>query len=184
MQTGLTLSPVALTAYPDIDDVPLDLEPITWDSSWGGTQSSDMFSGTDSYTSSMVNATSFDSRYNLPAVSYDAMYDRQGLAESTVAPSFNSAGVTHPNIESEQQESAEQLQPEQHPDGYKCRWEGCRYKRNFRRCIELDRHVRTIHIFPRSYHCNVDRCTRSFNRKDNLKEHKIRVHKLRRSTRE
>ncbi|KAI9927134.1 hypothetical protein MW887_003517 [Aspergillus wentii] len=105
MQTGLTLSPVALTAYPDIDDVPLDLEPITWDSSWGGTQSSDMFSGTDSYTSSMVNATSFDSRYNLPAVSYDAMYDRQGLAESTVAPSFNSAGVTHPNIESEQQEN-------------------------------------------------------------------------------
>ncbi|KNG83295.1 hypothetical protein ANOM_008717 [Aspergillus nomiae NRRL 13137] len=57
-----------------------------------------------------------------------------------------------------------------------CKWEGCTSTKIFNREADLVRHVRTIHIAPRSYRCNVDGCFRSFNRGDNLKEHMLRVH--------
>ncbi|KAB8217993.1 hypothetical protein BDV33DRAFT_131518 [Aspergillus novoparasiticus] len=58
----------------------------------------------------------------------------------------------------------------------RCRWEGCTSTRCFNREADLLRHVRYIHIAPRSYQCDVDGCFRSFNRGDNLKDHKLRVH--------
>ncbi|KAB8260692.1 hypothetical protein BDV32DRAFT_149126 [Aspergillus pseudonomiae] len=58
----------------------------------------------------------------------------------------------------------------------RCKWEGCTSTKIFNREADLVRHVRTIHIAPRSYRCNVGGCFRSFNRGDNLKEHMLRVH--------
>ncbi|KAE8141789.1 hypothetical protein BDV38DRAFT_278572 [Aspergillus pseudotamarii] len=58
----------------------------------------------------------------------------------------------------------------------RCKWEGCTSTKSFNREADLLRHVRTIHIAPRSYRCNVDGCLKSFNRSDNLKGHMLRVH--------
>ncbi|KAE8415233.1 hypothetical protein BDV36DRAFT_263237 [Aspergillus pseudocaelatus] len=58
----------------------------------------------------------------------------------------------------------------------RCKWEGCTSIKCFNREADLLRHVKTIHIAPRSYRCNVDGCFKSFNRDDNLKEHMLRVH--------
>ncbi|RMZ39659.1 hypothetical protein AFCA_002547 [Aspergillus flavus] len=58
----------------------------------------------------------------------------------------------------------------------RCRWEGCTSTRCFNREADLLRHVRYIHIAPQSYQCDVNGCFKSFNRGDNLKDHKLRVH--------
>ncbi|KJK63834.1 hypothetical protein P875_00064728 [Aspergillus parasiticus SU-1] len=58
----------------------------------------------------------------------------------------------------------------------RCKWEGCTSTKCFNREADLLRHVRTIHIAPRSYRCNVDGCFKCFNRGDNLKEHMLKVH--------
>ncbi|PIG81888.1 hypothetical protein AARAC_003716 [Aspergillus arachidicola] len=58
----------------------------------------------------------------------------------------------------------------------RCKWEGCTVMKCFNREADLLRHVRTIHIAPRSYRCNVDGCFKCFNRGDNLKEHMLKVH--------
>ncbi|QRD81430.1 hypothetical protein F9C07_2276858 [Aspergillus flavus] len=60
----------------------------------------------------------------------------------------------------------------------RCTWKGCKYKKQFNRSAELERHVRTIHLFPYSYQCTYGGCLKRFNRKDNLKEHMIRRHNV------
>ncbi|PLB50166.1 hypothetical protein P170DRAFT_435355 [Aspergillus steynii IBT 23096] len=61
------------------------------------------------------------------------------------------------------------------PKFFICKWEGCTHKRNhFRREIDLMRHVKNIHVSPRSYRCDV--CNMLFNRRDNLEAHTRRVH--------
>ncbi|OGM49576.1 hypothetical protein ABOM_001656 [Aspergillus bombycis] len=60
----------------------------------------------------------------------------------------------------------------------RCEWEGCKNSRQFNRPAELRRHVRTIHVFPKAYECTYAGCRQLFNRKDNLKEHMIKRHKM------
>ncbi|KAE8356033.1 hypothetical protein BDV28DRAFT_145535 [Aspergillus coremiiformis] len=60
----------------------------------------------------------------------------------------------------------------------RCRWEGCTFTRAFNRDADLVRHLKTIHISPRSYRCTVDGCFKSFNREDRLNDHKLRVHQM------
>ncbi|OJJ43583.1 hypothetical protein ASPZODRAFT_28239 [Penicilliopsis zonata CBS 506.65] len=62
------------------------------------------------------------------------------------------------------------------PAVFRCKWEGCRYSGSFNRIGDLLRHVRNIHVCPRSYPCPVQSCGEIFNRKDNLQEHMRRRH--------
>ncbi|KAI9926073.1 hypothetical protein ASPWEDRAFT_181431 [Aspergillus wentii DTO 134E9] len=54
-------------------------------------------------------------------------------------------------------------------NSFQCRWEGCRRNCSFGRKAELMRHIELLHVSPGSYECS--RCSRAFNRKDNLAEH-------------
>ncbi|KAE8322524.1 hypothetical protein BDV39DRAFT_209665 [Aspergillus sergii] len=58
----------------------------------------------------------------------------------------------------------------------RCRWEGCTSRRHFNREADLMRHIKTLHIAPRSYKCVMENCSKAYNRGDNLKEHMLRVH--------
>jgi hypothetical protein len=57
-----------------------------------------------------------------------------------------------------------------------CKWEGCKYDGFFKREVDLVRHVRCVHISPRSYSCPAGGCRKSFNRKDNRDAHFRRLH--------
>ncbi|OOF91967.1 hypothetical protein ASPCADRAFT_210847 [Aspergillus carbonarius ITEM 5010] len=58
----------------------------------------------------------------------------------------------------------------------RCEWKGCVYRNTFNRSADLIRHVKTIHVLPHSFTCDMPGCERSFSRKDNFMEHKLRVH--------
>ncbi|KAB8252807.1 hypothetical protein BDV35DRAFT_386853 [Aspergillus flavus] len=60
----------------------------------------------------------------------------------------------------------------------RCRWEGCTSRRHFNREADLVRHIKTLHIAPRSYKCVVGDCSKTYNRGDNLKEHMLKVHRI------
>ncbi|KAK6837542.1 hypothetical protein RU639_001425 [Aspergillus parasiticus] len=86
-------------------------------------------------------------------------------------------------VEPQSMEAQQEIRASNHQEGRKnqqpaqrCRWEGYTSTKWFNREAELLRHVKTIHIAPRSYRCSVDGCFKSFNRSDNLKDHKLRVH--------
>ncbi|KAL4914425.1 hypothetical protein BDW62DRAFT_190313 [Aspergillus aurantiobrunneus] len=55
-----------------------------------------------------------------------------------------------------------------------CEWKGCESTRKFKRPHDLERHVKTQHIFPGSYKC--PECPKTFNRRDNCEEHRRRRH--------
>ncbi|CAK46113.1 hypothetical protein M747DRAFT_373462 [Aspergillus niger ATCC 13496] len=57
----------------------------------------------------------------------------------------------------------------------RCKWEGCTYSRSFNRREELLRHVRNLHVSPRSYPCET--CGRRFNQSYNRAVH-MRVHQM------
>ncbi|OJI99694.1 hypothetical protein ASPVEDRAFT_70028 [Aspergillus versicolor CBS 583.65] len=59
---------------------------------------------------------------------------------------------------------------------FKCKWEDCPNTDGFSRKGELQRHVITIHLSPRSFECPKTNCEWAFNRKDNLGQHLDRVH--------
>ncbi|PWY95567.1 hypothetical protein BO94DRAFT_130073 [Aspergillus sclerotioniger CBS 115572] len=59
-------------------------------------------------------------------------------------------------------------------DSFRCGWSGCHYDRPFRRKVDLMRHIEGQHVSPSSYRCAW--CQRTFNRRDNLGEHRRRVH--------
>ncbi|OGM49575.1 hypothetical protein ABOM_001657 [Aspergillus bombycis] len=86
--------------------------------------------------------------------------------------------VEHQPREAQQETRAKNMQDSgrNYRPVQRCKWEGCTSTKIFNREADLVRHVRTIHIAPRSYRCNVDGCFKSFNRGDNLKEHMFRVH--------
>lgn len=45
----------------------------------------------------------------------------------------------------------------------RCDWQGCTYKGTFGRRYDLNRHTKSIHIFPRAFRC--PECGRKFNRR-------------------
>ncbi|KAJ5870398.1 hypothetical protein N7455_005339 [Penicillium solitum] len=59
---------------------------------------------------------------------------------------------------------------------FQCKWKDCRSTQSFGRLNVLWRHIETQHLFPGAYKCHREGCGRSFNRKDNLGEHALRVH--------
>lgn len=63
---------------------------------------------------------------------------------------------------------------------FQCKWKDCRSTQSFGRLNVLWRHIETQHLFPGAYKCHREGCGRSFNRKDNLGEHALRVHGERR----
>lgn len=63
---------------------------------------------------------------------------------------------------------------------FECKWKGCQSTKSFGRLNVLWRHIETQHLFPGAYKCHREGCGRSFNRKDNLGEHALRVHGERR----
>ncbi|KAE8306933.1 hypothetical protein BDV41DRAFT_585101 [Aspergillus transmontanensis] len=86
-------------------------------------------------------------------------------------------------VEPQSMEAQQETRASNHQEGrrnhrlaQRCRWEGCTSTRCFNREADLVRHVRTIHIAPQSYRCDVDGCFKLFNRGDNLNDHKLRVH--------
>ncbi|KAH8700485.1 hypothetical protein BGW36DRAFT_374239 [Talaromyces proteolyticus] len=58
-----------------------------------------------------------------------------------------------------------------------CKWEGCKYNGHFARTVDLERHVKSVHISPGSYQCPAEGCCKFFNRKDNCNAHFNRRHK-------
>ncbi|KAJ6184803.1 hypothetical protein N7519_006104 [Penicillium mononematosum] len=58
---------------------------------------------------------------------------------------------------------------------FECRWIDCKHPGPFCHGSVLMRHIKTQHVNPRSIDC--PRCKKTFNRKDNMKEHLGRVHR-------
>ncbi|PYI09416.1 hypothetical protein BO78DRAFT_38605 [Aspergillus sclerotiicarbonarius CBS 121057] len=58
----------------------------------------------------------------------------------------------------------------------RCEWKDCVYKNVFNRPADLIRHLKTMHVTPHSFRCDIQGCNKTFSRKDNLMEHKLRVH--------
>ncbi|KAJ5501182.1 hypothetical protein N7453_005999 [Penicillium expansum] len=58
---------------------------------------------------------------------------------------------------------------------FKCGWNGCLSTKSFGRLNVLWRHIETQHLLPGAYKCHREGCGKSFNRKDNLGEHVLRV---------
>ncbi|KAB8264686.1 hypothetical protein BDV32DRAFT_117399 [Aspergillus pseudonomiae] len=59
---------------------------------------------------------------------------------------------------------------------FQCGWKDCTYDGTFGREAELIRHVKLLHVSPRSYECRMPGCGRVFNRRDNLFDHRRRAH--------
>ncbi|KAL3465683.1 hypothetical protein BJX64DRAFT_252271 [Aspergillus heterothallicus] len=57
-----------------------------------------------------------------------------------------------------------------------CYWPGCTYTGSFSKKGQLTRHVKTLHVSPRSFACPEVGCGKLFHRKDNRTEHVRRVH--------
>ncbi|OJJ33467.1 hypothetical protein ASPWEDRAFT_623110 [Aspergillus wentii DTO 134E9] len=57
----------------------------------------------------------------------------------------------------------------------KCKWEVAPIRNFFNRDTDLMRHIKHIHVSPRTYSCNINRCRKSCSRKGNLMQH-IRTH--------
>ncbi|CAP80442.1 hypothetical protein E8E15_010240 [Penicillium rubens] len=57
---------------------------------------------------------------------------------------------------------------------FQCHWKDCTYRDTFSGKPALMRHIDTQHVNPRSFYC--PSCPMSFNRKDNMTEHRGRVH--------
>ncbi|PYI09423.1 hypothetical protein BO78DRAFT_415700 [Aspergillus sclerotiicarbonarius CBS 121057] len=62
------------------------------------------------------------------------------------------------------------------PAPLRCEWRGCTYFHTFNRHADLLRHVKNLHVTPRSYACPI--CDRRFNQSYNMRNH-IRTHYLR-----
>ncbi|RAL17379.1 uncharacterized protein BO97DRAFT_439320 [Aspergillus homomorphus CBS 101889] len=60
--------------------------------------------------------------------------------------------------------------------GNPCQWSGCRTEATFRRQVDLWRHIRHLHLSPRSIICPHQSCGRVFNRDANLREHLSHIH--------
>ncbi|KNG91508.1 hypothetical protein ANOM_000048 [Aspergillus nomiae NRRL 13137] len=61
---------------------------------------------------------------------------------------------------------------------FRCGWKDCTYDGTFGREAELMRHVKLLHVSPRSYECRMLGCGRVFNRRDNLLDHRRRAHPI------
>ncbi|KAL3470116.1 hypothetical protein BJX99DRAFT_240108 [Aspergillus californicus] len=59
---------------------------------------------------------------------------------------------------------------------YQCRWQGCRSTTLFRREHDLLRHLKSIHIRPDAYVCDIGGCRQTFGRRDHLLQHRRRRH--------
>ncbi|KAE8359566.1 hypothetical protein BDV27DRAFT_149476 [Aspergillus caelatus] len=107
-----------------------------------------------------------------PTVNHDLEMGLNLRMPTSVQPnSISTAGFSYETGAKDTKESGKNHRPAQ-----RCKWEGCTSTKCFNREADLLRHVKTIHIAPRSYRCNVDGCFKSFNTDDNLKEHILRVH--------
>ncbi|KAJ6023866.1 hypothetical protein N7540_004663 [Penicillium herquei] len=61
-------------------------------------------------------------------------------------------------------------------DRFECDWPGCQYRGSFGRNTELQRHIRNLHVLPKSYKCPAPGCSVVCNRGDNLKSHQRNIH--------
>ncbi|KAE8147673.1 hypothetical protein BDV25DRAFT_29257 [Aspergillus avenaceus] len=60
---------------------------------------------------------------------------------------------------------------------FECKWIDCDSRqKHFARYGDLMRHIRTLHVNPRSIPCVAEDCGEVFNRKDNRDQHVIRKH--------
>ncbi|RAK96519.1 C2H2-type zinc finger protein [Aspergillus ibericus CBS 121593] len=66
-----------------------------------------------------------------------------------------------------------QYTPDIQSTDLRCEWRGCTYRNTFNRPADLIRHVRNLHVAPRSFACYM--CGRRFNQAYNLRNH-MRVH--------
>ncbi|KAJ9491997.1 hypothetical protein VN97_g1221 [Penicillium thymicola] len=64
---------------------------------------------------------------------------------------------------------------EDYHGSFECHWIDCTHRHAFSCESVLIRHIRTQHINPSSINC--PRCDKSFNRKNNMKEHVGRIHR-------
>jgi hypothetical protein len=59
-----------------------------------------------------------------------------------------------------------------------CKWENCTSTHDFRREIDLMRHMKTIQVAPQAFLCQTYLCGKAFSRKDKLRYHMSRVHRV------
>ncbi|XHF97083.1 hypothetical protein AWENTII_000686 [Aspergillus wentii] len=119
-----------------------------------------------------------DAQQNIPGTSHSPVYHHKCAvrANSEVESVTQDTTVSCPDHGSEQQKDESTATRKNQTTLFRCRWEGCTYKKHFGRDVDLLRHVKHIHVLPRSFPCDVDGCSKTFNRKDNLKEHLLKKH--------
>ncbi|KAB8209359.1 hypothetical protein BDV34DRAFT_221749 [Aspergillus parasiticus] len=98
---------------------------------------------------------------------------RNLMVAPTIPPVQFQSRVGQHNVHTNVNQSAKDARPI-----LRCRWEGCTSRRHFNREADLVRHIKTLHIAPRSYKCVVGDCSKTYNRGDNLKEHMLKVHQI------
>ncbi|KAJ5746627.1 hypothetical protein N7520_011809 [Penicillium odoratum] len=106
---------------------------------------------------------------------------RHGLSRSNLASSHSAVQFPTPDIDpratyttNEPSNTHDRRNDTKETTNHlKCKWENC-LKPPFRSKGSLMRHIDTQHIAPLSFKCSA--CNRSYNRKDNLKDHQRRAH--------
>ncbi|KAE8311091.1 hypothetical protein BDV41DRAFT_542968 [Aspergillus transmontanensis] len=98
---------------------------------------------------------------------------RNLMVAPTIPPVQFQSRVGQHNVHTNVNQSAKDARPI-----LRCKWEGCTSRRHFNREADLVRHIKTIHISPRSYKCAIENCSKTYNRGDNLKEHMLKVHQI------
>ncbi|KAL3479563.1 hypothetical protein BJX99DRAFT_221874 [Aspergillus californicus] len=130
-------------------------------------------------TSSVQQADYHDSRgysnisipptwYNPPSSQVTA---EQGLRNPTLSLSSDHASLTPIAPQLDSHSHSPRTQPM-----FRCRWQNCQSSTYFRREQDLIRHIRSIHLHPTAYACQIDGCRKEFGRKDHLQQHITRIH--------
>ncbi|PWY69657.1 hypothetical protein BO94DRAFT_590440 [Aspergillus sclerotioniger CBS 115572] len=141
-------------------------------------------------TQAYANHTMVDMGYNTGPPVLGTSASNDGFIETQQLPSFPEPQITVPGSSSIDElfptsfaatghiSRESQLTPRTSQSRLRCEWKGCNYRNSFNRPTDLIRHVKTIHILPHSFTCDVPGCDKTFSRKDNFMEHKLRVHRF------
>jgi uncharacterized C2H2 Zn-finger protein len=109
--------------------------------------------------------------WSAPPATYNVTFPRNGAFSHDVGSSIQVRSPTVDEILASHNPAATPATPAT----LKCAWPGCRS--SFRRKADLIRHVNSQHFPAHSYRCTVEGCTRTFYRRDKLRDHERHSHR-------
>ncbi|OQE33054.1 hypothetical protein PENFLA_c001G02563 [Penicillium flavigenum] len=180
-QTAIVTAPLPFSTEYSFDDPPAQHDSVplhanfTWPSTIDPVSLEDMGNDTMEGFFAQLNSPAED-----PATDYRCL-----VGNNIVVPSLDStSSVQQPTppkasdiltARGNRTRSRRANKQEDPYGSFECRWIDCKHPGPFCHKSVLMRHIKTQHVNPRSIDC--PRCKKTFNRKDNMKEHLGRVHR-------